>query len=156
MSKSVDLLGWIRMLWGCVNVQGFPWEDPLTSFKLLSPAIIVTDCKSLYDLVTRTAVPSCEEFRTTLEVLLIRQRCTEHVIFRWVPTAIMLADSLTKAMNAAFFCWANSNFTMETVRWRKVHIGSRHWNGSVPMWLQALIRVQTWINGDETCKVTGV
>ena len=61
---------------------------------------MVTDCKSLFDLVTRTAIPACQEYRTTLEVLLIRQRCAEHCLFKWVPTTLMVADCLTKAMNA--------------------------------------------------------
>ena len=80
-------------------MSGFQWSDPGEAFKQLHAALVVTDCKSLYDLVTRTAIPSCEEFRTTLEVLLIRQRCQEHVIFRWIPTTLMLADALTKTMN---------------------------------------------------------
>ena len=95
MSRSVDLLGWMRALWGCTQ---FPWEDPLTSCRLLNQALVVTDCRSLYGLVTRNAMPSCSEFRTTLEVLLIRQRCQEHVRFRWVPTTLVLADGLTKPM----------------------------------------------------------
>ena len=99
MSRSVDLLGWIRALWGCIHVPDFPWEDPLKSCHLLKKALVVTDCRSLYDLVTRTAMPSCAEFRTTLEVLLIKQRCEEHIRFRWVPTTLMLADGLTKAMS---------------------------------------------------------
>ena len=68
---------------------------------MLHSATIVTDCKSLYDLVSRTAMPSCEEFRTTLEVLLIRERCQEHCVFRWVPTSLQVADALTKPMDPA-------------------------------------------------------
>ena len=63
-------------------------------------AVVVTDCKSLYDLVSRRAMPSCEEYRTTLEVLLIKDRCLEHCHFRWIPTALQLADPLTKNMDA--------------------------------------------------------
>ena len=100
MSKSVDTLGWIRAMWACINLPDFDWSQPRESFHRLHPALIVTDCKSLFDLVTRTALPSCEEYRTTLEVLLIRQRCEEHTIFRWIPTSLMLADALTKAMNS--------------------------------------------------------
>ena len=48
----------------------------------------------------RTASPTREEYRTTLEVLLIKQRCSEHCIFRWIPTTLMLADSWTEVMNA--------------------------------------------------------
>ncbi|OLQ00917.1 Copia protein [Symbiodinium microadriaticum] len=100
MSKAVDLLGWLRALWGVVHVDRFDWRKPESSYKLLHPALVVTDCKSLYDLVTRLAMPSCEEHRTTLEVLLIKQRCMENAQFRWIPTTLQVADSLTKNMDA--------------------------------------------------------
>ena len=101
MSKAVDVLGWIRSLWGVVHIDKFPWAQPEQSYRLLNQAIIVTDCKSLYDLVTRLATPACEEYRTTLEVLLIKQRCMENAQFRWIPTTLMIADSLTKSMDPA-------------------------------------------------------
>ena len=44
-------------------------------------------------------MPHCEEYRATLEVLLIREQCKDHCVFRWIPTTIMLADALTKAMD---------------------------------------------------------
>ena len=100
MSK-VDLLGWLRALWGVVHVPQFDWRRPDQGYKLLNPALVVTDCKSLYDLVTRLAMPSCEEHRTTLEVLLIKQRCEENALFRWIPTTLQVADSLTKNMDAS-------------------------------------------------------
>ena len=99
MSNSIDLLGWMRAMWGCIHIPNFPWQKTDEAFHKLNQALIITDCKSLYDLATRTAIPSCEEYRTTLEVLLIRQRCAEHCNFRWVPTTLMLADWLTKSMN---------------------------------------------------------
>ncbi|CAE7387492.1 unnamed protein product, partial [Symbiodinium sp. CCMP2456] len=101
MSKAVDLLGWLRALWGVVHVPSFDWRQPEQSYKLLNTALVVTDCKSLYDLVTRLAMPSCEEHRTTLEVLLIKQRCAENSQFRWVPTTLQIADSLTKNMDSS-------------------------------------------------------
>jgi hypothetical protein len=99
MSNSVDRLGWMRLLWGTINIANFDWRNPPKGFQQLPVATIVTDCKSLYDLVSRTAMPSCEEFRTTLEVLLIRERCQEHCHFRWIPTALQVADALTKPMD---------------------------------------------------------
>ena len=80
MSKAVDVLGWIRSLWGCIHVPHFFWGNPLESFKQLPRAIVVTDCRSLYDLVSRLAMPACEEYGTTLEVLLIKQRTEENVL----------------------------------------------------------------------------
>ena len=99
MSKAVDVLNCIRALWGVVRVPGFKWTHAELCYHQLNKAVIVTDCTSLYDLVTRLAMPSCEEFRTTLEVLLIKERCGENVVFRWVPTTLMVADALTTAMD---------------------------------------------------------
>ena len=98
MSRSADRLGWLRLLWGEFAVPQFPWQNPTKAYACLPMAIITTDCRSLYDLVSRTAMPQCEEFRTTLEVLLIREQCQDHCVFRWIPTTIMLADALTKPM----------------------------------------------------------
>ena len=100
MSKSVDKLGWLRMMWGCLMIPAFDWRNPAIGYKQLPQAIICTDCKSLFDLVSRRAMPSCEEYRTTLEVLLLKERCAEHCHFRWIPTSLMLADPLTKAMDS--------------------------------------------------------
>ncbi|CAE7320795.1 GIP [Symbiodinium sp. CCMP2592] len=97
--QAVDLLGWLRALWGVVHVPHFDWRQPEKSYKLLNTALVVTDCKSLFDLVTRLAMPTCEEHRTTLEVLLIKQRCAENAQFRWIPTTLQVADSLTKNMD---------------------------------------------------------
>lgn len=97
----MDKLGWLRLLWGSLNLQDFNWREPPKGFQQLPKATIVTDCKSLFDLVSRTAMPSCEEYRTTLEVLLIKERCQEHCHFRWIPTNLQLADSLTKAMDSS-------------------------------------------------------
>jgi hypothetical protein len=99
MSRGVDKLSWMRLLWGTIAVDNFDWRQPPKALATLHKAIIVTDCKSLYDLVTRTAMPSCEEYRTTLEVLLIRELCHENCFFRWIPTSLQLADPLTKPMD---------------------------------------------------------
>ena len=99
MSRSIDHLGWMRLLWGIIVILQFPWKEPQKAFASLPQAVISTDCRSLYDLVSRTATPSCEEYRTTLEVLLIREQCQEHCVFRWIPATLMLADALTKVMD---------------------------------------------------------
>ena len=35
MSKAVDLLGWIRALWGVIHIPGFQWQQPELGFKQL-------------------------------------------------------------------------------------------------------------------------
>ena len=101
LSKTVDQLGWLRLLWGVLHVSDFDWKEPATAFARMPQAALITDCKSLYDLVTRLAIPACEEYRTTLEVLLIKDRCREHVACRWIPTSLQLADPLTKVMDSS-------------------------------------------------------
>ena len=101
MSRSIDKMGWCRLLWGTLVVPEFNWRCPQDAFRQLPAATVVTDCKSLFDLVSRRAMPTCEEYRTTLEVLLIKERCLEHCLFRWIPTALQLADPLTKNMDSS-------------------------------------------------------
>ena len=61
-------------------------------------SIITTDCKSLYDLISRTAPPSCQEFRTLLQAKLIKEHLRSGVQIRWAPSQAQIADSLTKVM----------------------------------------------------------
>ena len=63
--------------------------------------IITTDCKSLYDLISRTAPPSCQEFRTLLQAKLIKEHLQNGIQIRWVPSGAQVADSLTKVMDNA-------------------------------------------------------
>jgi hypothetical protein len=78
---------------------------PENTFELLkqlpqnNKAIITTDCKSLYDLISRTAPPSCGEVRTLLQAKLIKEHLNNGSQIRWVPSAAQGADSLTKVMD---------------------------------------------------------
>lgn len=89
------------------------WKNPEVGLQELHPAITVptlaeycdlavTDCKSLYDLVTRTAPPACSEFRVQLVAKAIKEALAEGIRLRWVHSAAQLADALTKAMDARF------------------------------------------------------
>ena len=102
MSSSLDKLNWIRCMWGYILSPSFRWQKPEVSLPTLPKALIVTDCKSLYDLVTKLATPNCEEWRTTIEVMLIKEQSHDSISCRWISTAIMLADPLTKPMDASF------------------------------------------------------
>jgi hypothetical protein len=102
MSSSLDKLTWIRCMWGYIKDPNFKWSQPEISLKAEHPGLMITDCKSLYDLITKTAVPNCQEWRTTIEVMLLKEQSKDHTMCRWVSTAIMLADSLTKVMDSTF------------------------------------------------------
>ena len=102
MSSSLDKLTWIRCMWGFIKDPNFLWSKPETSLKQEPSGLMITDCKSLFDLITKNAVPNCQEWRTTIEVMLLKEQSKDHTTCRWVSTAIMLADGLTKVMDNTF------------------------------------------------------
>ena len=102
MSTSLDKLTWIRCMWGFIKNPSFKWHAPETALLREHPGLMITDCKSLYDLATKNATPNCQEWRTTIEVMLLKQQSQDHTVCRWVSTAIMLADCLTKPMDVTF------------------------------------------------------
>ena len=116
LSSVLDQLSWIRLCWGWMLDPKIEWQKPEKSLPLLPesfstatlkaqqlpPSIAATDCKSLYDLVTRTAPPNCTEFRTQLHARMIKDLIQEGVNLRWVHTGAQLADSLTKVMENSF------------------------------------------------------
>ena len=65
-------------------------------------AINIQPCKSLYDLVSRTAPPNCQEFRTQLLARSIKDMLAENVSLRWVHSGAQVADALTKEMECSF------------------------------------------------------
>ena len=102
MSSSLDKLTWIRCMWFFILNPKFEWQRPEKALQNEIKALLITDCKSLYDLVTKLATPNCQEWRTTVEVMLIKEQAQGHTQCRWVSTAIMLADCLTKPMDGTF------------------------------------------------------
>eukprot|EP00435_Cladocopium_sp_Y103_P052633 s419_g16.t1 len=101
LSSALDRLGYIRVCWEWLKNPAVDWSDPSKILSSAPLASAVTDCKSVFDIATKTSTPSCSEYRTTLECLLIRERLQENVAMRWISTQAMLADSLTKSMDAS-------------------------------------------------------
>ena len=100
LSGTMDRLLWIRLLWEWLNNPAVNWRSPEEALGRARKAALVTDCKSAYDLLTRTAIPQCEEHRTTIECLLIRERLQSNCVVRWVTSNAQLADCLTKSMDS--------------------------------------------------------
>ena len=101
LSTSVDRLLWIRMIWAWLEDPDCEWSSPEEVLQEQNKAAVVTDCRSMFDILTRTAVPSCSEHRTTIECLLIRERLKSNCDIRWVSSQAMLADCLTKSMDSS-------------------------------------------------------
>lgn len=92
MSSSLDKLTWVRCLWGFCNNPTFAWQKPEKALQNERRALLITDCKSLYGLITKLAVRNCQEWRTTIEVMQIKEQAEGNAQRRWISTAIMLAD----------------------------------------------------------------
>ena len=70
------------------------------------PTYVVTDCRSLFDLLTKMSAPgaSVTEKRVAIDIFAIREILPKERV-RWVPTFKKLADGLTKIM-APIKIWA--------------------------------------------------
>eukprot|EP00435_Cladocopium_sp_Y103_P036353 s892_g9.t1 len=101
LSGSVDLLSWLRIQWSWLCQPSDLWKTPEKCLAQCPEAYAVVDCKSLYDLIQKTTVPQCQEYRTMLEALIIKDRIKEGIQIKWVHSAAQLADSLTKSMDCS-------------------------------------------------------
>jgi len=109
LNSTLDQLSWLRLFWGWLMNPKLQWKNTKTTLEQLPETIAtlkddvaVTDCKSLYDLVSRTAVPNCQEFRTQILARAIKDLLAENVSLRWVHSGAQLADALTKEMECSF------------------------------------------------------
>ena len=112
LSSTLDQLSWLRLFWGWLLQPDLNWQKPKQALDNLpktyaastmkDPDMAVTDCKSLYDLVTRTAPPNCQEFRTQLQARAIKDLLSEGVNLHWVHSGAQVADALTKIMQSTF------------------------------------------------------
>ena len=116
LGSTLDQLSWIRLCWAWMMDPSIQWKKPGETLRslpesyttatyrsqTLPPSVAATDCKSLYDLVTRTAPPQCSEFRTQLAARAIKEMLSEGTEIRWVHSGAQLADCLTKVMESSF------------------------------------------------------
>ena len=117
LGTTLDHLSWMKLCWSWMLDPTVDWKSPSAAIQKLPEAfstatyrsapvdnnsVAATDCKSLYDLVTRTAPPSCSEFRTQLNARMIKDLLSEGTTLRWVHSGAQLADCLTKVMEGSF------------------------------------------------------
>ena len=101
LSGSVDLLSWLRIQWSWLCQPSDAWKQPEACLAKCPEAYAVVDCKSLYDLIQKTTIPQCQEYRTMLEALIIKDRIKTGIQIKWVHGAAQLADALTKQMDCS-------------------------------------------------------
>lgn len=114
LNSTLDQLSWVRLFWDWLLKPSDAWRRPketlmtlpetiaVPTCKPVAEDIAVTDCKSLFDLISRHAPPNCLEFRTQLQARSIKDMLTEGASLRWVHSGAQLADSLTKVMQNHF------------------------------------------------------
>ena len=114
LNMTLDQLSWLKLYWARILDNRVAWRNPqealrkvpqsyaMSTAKEQDPHIAATDCKSLFDLITRTAMPSCSEFRTQLHARAIRNLISEGIQMRWVHVGAQVADALTKIMPTNF------------------------------------------------------
>ena len=115
LSSMLDQLSWLKLFWGWLLDPKVDWKNPEASLPKLPDAlsastiknpeaedVAAVDCKSLYDLVSRTAAPNCQEYRTQLQARAIKEFLAEGTRLRWVHSGAQLADALTKVMESSF------------------------------------------------------
>ena len=101
LSHAIDLLDWIRLSWEWMLDPTIPWKEPERVWQNSNPSIAVTDCKSLYDVIVKNATPQCQEHRTLIEALVIKDHVQNGTRMHWVHSAAQLADTLTKHMDSS-------------------------------------------------------
>lgn len=115
LSSMLDQLSWLKLFWGWLLDPKVDWRNPDVSLLKLPAAVSAStikateltdvaavDCKSLFDLVSRTAAPNCQEYRTQLQARAIKDYLAEGTQLRWVHSGAQLADALTKIMESSF------------------------------------------------------
>ena len=98
LTSTLDQLSWLRLFWAWLLDSRTVWQDPTQTLSKLPPTVAsptwkaqalpeattAVDCKSLFDLVTKTAPPQCSEFRTQLHARAIKDLLSENTTLRWV------------------------------------------------------------------------
>ena len=99
LSSAVDTCNWLRLVWEWIKCPSIPWQDPEKVWQKAHPGIAVMDCKSLYDVISKNTLPQCQEHRTLIEALVIKDHTKTGIIPYWVHSAAQLSDALTKVMD---------------------------------------------------------
>ena len=101
LSGALDVLSWMRLQWSWLCRPSEEWKNPTACLANGPKAYAIVDCKSLFDLMEKTIVPQCQEYRTAIEALIIKDRLKEGISVKWVHSAAQLADALTKIMDCS-------------------------------------------------------
>ena len=111
MSSSLDKLTWIRCMRGYIKRPDSAWHKPEAALQEEHPGLMITDCKSLYDLITKNATPNCQEWRATIEFMLFKKQSKGHTCAdgSQQPSCWQTASqrAWTQRFSELYFTWGN-------------------------------------------------
>ena len=130
-SEALDALFWLRAVVAEVTDDNFVAHDYVEAAQRV-PAALVTDCRSLWDCITKERVQLSDR-RLSLEAAIIRQEA-EHCDMKWVRSEQQVADCLTKDLELSYaaLVFTSNLWTLgpdkraPTTRNRKLEDPSRH------------------------------
>jgi hypothetical protein len=100
LSDAVDLGDYCRGLWS--EIQGV--AEPRLALEQRPSLFWMTDSRDLFDALRREGAPNCSERRLALDLVVMKELLSRPFNFlKWVDTAHMLSDSLTKSMVFKYF-----------------------------------------------------
>ena len=76
MATCMEQLDWMRTLWSQMTTAEFSMDNYDGALKK-QPALLVTDCKSLYDAIHKEAAPASTDKRLAIELAIVKSRATE-------------------------------------------------------------------------------
>ena len=96
-SEGLGALDWFRAFWEWLVVPTFRLEHWKSSIAK-RPALILTDCKSVYDSLQQLWSSSAHsDKRTSIDLAIIRDTLSrDESKIRWIDTKVQLADTMTK------------------------------------------------------------
>ena len=96
MSCASGMCEWMSLLLADVKF-GPAYAQSLWGTAQRIPVMMITDCKSLYDVVHSPSAPSISDRRTAIDAVIIKEGIHRmNATLRWIPTDRMIADGLTK------------------------------------------------------------
>ena len=98
--NASDSTEWVRTLLSSLTDASFNMKSFASELHKW-PATVVTDCKSLYDVLSKdnSTGQATTEKRGAIEMILLKDKVAEGSLeVRWCPTAHMKVDPLTKDM----------------------------------------------------------
>ncbi len=114
MGTTAEGLEWFRAILAEMKDVSVPHGPECRTKPMLIPGALVTDAKSLYDVMVADRLNVADR-RLSLEAALIRQQLKSNIQAKWVRSEQMIADCLTKSSVDSSYMrevWRSASWTL--------------------------------------------